>query len=124
MAETNQAKPGANGKRVSRRSFIGGVAAGAAGAWGLSHGLDRLGRDPARPPDLYEYFLDARLCWRQLIKPPIVFDAGSNHLISRVVLHFLCADTKNAIAYAVHIGRTYQRSDFIDRWRIAHRYLQ
>jgi len=45
-------------KRMSRRAFVGGMAAGAAGAWGLSHGLDRFGRDPARPPDLYEYFLD------------------------------------------------------------------
>src|SRR5262249_9203345 len=32
--------------------------AGAAGAWGLSAGLTRLGNDPARPPQLYEYFLD------------------------------------------------------------------
>ena len=58
MTEKDQTDSGANGKRFSRRSFIGGAAAGAAGAWGLSHGLDRLGRDPARPPDLYEYFLD------------------------------------------------------------------
>ena len=37
---------------ISRRKFIGGVAGGmalgAAGAWGLSHGIDRFGRDPAR----------------------------------------------------------------------------
>jgi gamma-glutamylputrescine oxidase len=58
MVETNEAESGKNGKRVSRRAFIGGTAAGAAGAWGLSHGLDRYGHDPARPPDLYEYFLD------------------------------------------------------------------
>ncbi len=45
-------------KKLSRRAFIGGVAAGAAGAWGLSYGLDRFGEDPARPPQLYEYFLD------------------------------------------------------------------
>lgn len=44
--------------KVSRRAFLGGVATGAAGAWGLSYGLDRFGRDPARPPQLYEYFLD------------------------------------------------------------------
>jgi glycine/D-amino acid oxidase-like deaminating enzyme len=53
-AEDTAAKP----KKISRRSFVGGMAAGAAGAWGLSHGLNRIGRDPARPPDLYEYFLD------------------------------------------------------------------
>ena len=58
MADRNNAESDAGRPRMSRRSFIGGVAAGAAGAWGLSHGLDRLGRDPARPPDLYEYFLD------------------------------------------------------------------
>jgi glycine/D-amino acid oxidase-like deaminating enzyme len=45
-------------RKLSRRSFIGGVAAGAVGAWGLSHGLHRFGHDPARPPDLYEYFVD------------------------------------------------------------------
>ncbi|GAB4351162.1 MAG: FAD-dependent oxidoreductase [Candidatus Abyssubacteria bacterium] len=44
--------------KMTRRAFLGGVAAGAAGAWGLSYGLDRFGRDPARPPHLYEYFLD------------------------------------------------------------------
>jgi glycine/D-amino acid oxidase-like deaminating enzyme len=52
--EDTAAKP----KKMSRRAFVGGAAVGAAGAWGLSHGLDRFGRDPARPPDLYEYFLD------------------------------------------------------------------
>jgi len=35
--------------RISRRAFVGGVAVGAAGAWGLSHGLARFGGDPARP---------------------------------------------------------------------------
>ena len=45
-------------KKVSRRAFVGGVAAGAAGAWALSHGLEQLGDDPAKPPQLYEYFLD------------------------------------------------------------------
>jgi glycine/D-amino acid oxidase-like deaminating enzyme len=38
--------------------LLGGLAAGAAGLWGLSKGLARFGRDPARPPDLYEYSLD------------------------------------------------------------------
>jgi glycine/D-amino acid oxidase-like deaminating enzyme len=45
-------------KPMTRRAFLGGIAVGAAGAWGLSHGLKRFGHDPARPPDLYEYFLD------------------------------------------------------------------
>ncbi len=45
-------------RRVSRRTFLGGMAVGAAGAWGLSHGLARFGHDPSRPPELYEYFLD------------------------------------------------------------------
>ena len=38
--------------------LLGGLAVGAAGLWGLSKGLTRFGRDPARPPDLYEYSLD------------------------------------------------------------------
>jgi glycine/D-amino acid oxidase-like deaminating enzyme len=45
-------------KKITRRAFLGGAAVGIAGAWGLSYGLGRLGRDPARPPQLYEYFLD------------------------------------------------------------------
>jgi glycine/D-amino acid oxidase-like deaminating enzyme len=48
----------AGATKFSRRVFLGGAAVGAAGAWGLSHGLARFGHDPARPPDLYEYFLD------------------------------------------------------------------
>jgi len=46
------------GAKISRRAFLGGMAVGAAGTWGLSRGLARLGADPARPPQLYEYFLD------------------------------------------------------------------
>ncbi len=45
-------------KGVSRRAFLGGAALGAAGAWGLSRGLERFGEDPARPPQLYEYYVD------------------------------------------------------------------
>jgi glycine/D-amino acid oxidase-like deaminating enzyme len=45
-------------RKISRRTFLGGVALGAAGAWGMSAGLARLENDPARPPQLYEYFLD------------------------------------------------------------------
>lgn len=52
------------------------IAAGAAGAWGLSNGLFRFGKEPAQPPLLYEYFLDNY--WfksagfdTQLINPPL-----------------------------------------------------
>lgn len=45
-------------RRISRRAFLGGLGVGVAGAWGVSAGLARLGDDPARPPQLYEYFLD------------------------------------------------------------------
>lgn len=45
-------------RRISRRAFLGGAALGVAGAWGVAAGLARLGDDPARPPELYEYFLD------------------------------------------------------------------
>jgi glycine/D-amino acid oxidase-like deaminating enzyme len=60
MSEEEKAEktsPG-GGRKLSRRTFLGGVAVGAAGAWGLSRGLARFGYDPAQPPDLYEYFLD------------------------------------------------------------------
>jgi glycine/D-amino acid oxidase-like deaminating enzyme len=62
--------------KVSRRSFLTGAAAGAAGIWGLSHGLKRLGADPSRPPDLYEFFLDnfwfkAADLDRQELNPPL-----------------------------------------------------
>jgi len=57
--EAKVAAPTARGERMmSRRAFLGGMAVGAAGAWGLSSGIARLGYDPARPPELYEYFLD------------------------------------------------------------------
>lgn len=46
------------GRGMSRRAFLGGAAAGAGGAWALSYGVGRLGDDPAKPPELYEYFLD------------------------------------------------------------------
>jgi glycine/D-amino acid oxidase-like deaminating enzyme len=55
-AKTEKLESG--GGKISRRAFVGGVAVGAAGAWGLSHWLSRFGYDPAKPPQLYEYFLD------------------------------------------------------------------
>jgi glycine/D-amino acid oxidase-like deaminating enzyme len=51
-------KVGSKNTKISRRTFIGGMAAGAVGAWGALKGLEYYGEDPARPPDLYEYFLD------------------------------------------------------------------
>jgi len=63
-------------RTISRRTFLGGMAVGAAGAWGLSAGLARFGDDPARPPELYEYFLDnfwfkAADLEHQAINPPL-----------------------------------------------------
>ena len=40
------------------KELLGGFAIGAASLWGLSRGLARFGRDPGKPPELYEYFLD------------------------------------------------------------------
>ncbi len=34
------------------------IAAGAAGAWGLSYCLERFGREPGQPPQLHEFYLD------------------------------------------------------------------
>jgi len=47
----------ASGAEDIRRTFMGGVAV-ERGSLGLSRGLTRFGYDPARPPQLYEYFLD------------------------------------------------------------------
>ena len=63
-------------RKVSRRTFLGGMAVGAAGAWGLSSGLARLASDPAKPPQLYEYFLDnfwfqAADLEHQALNPPL-----------------------------------------------------
>ncbi len=58
-AESDGAKTDSGaGSKITRRAFIGGAAVGAAGAWGLSRALARIGDDPAKPPQLYEYFLD------------------------------------------------------------------
>jgi len=47
-----------NPRKVSRRGFLVGMSVGAAAVCGTSRGLTWLGRDPARPPQLYEYFID------------------------------------------------------------------
>jgi len=58
MSTSERAATDRHERKISRRTFLGGVAAGAAGTIGLSQGLKRFGYDPARPPQLYEYFLD------------------------------------------------------------------
>ncbi|MGH3054880.1 MAG: NAD(P)/FAD-dependent oxidoreductase, partial [Gaiellaceae bacterium] len=71
------ARTASGGERgISRRTFLGGMAVGAAGAWGVSAGLTRLGADTARPPQLYEYFLDnfwfdAADLAHQALNPPL-----------------------------------------------------
>ena len=47
------------GKRMSRRAFLAGAAAGGAGVWAVGV-MPRwlLTKDPRRPPALYEYYLD------------------------------------------------------------------
>ena len=47
-------------RRLSRRSFLAGAAAGGAGVWAATS-LPRWAftRDPHRPPQLYEYYLDS-----------------------------------------------------------------
>ena len=58
-AESDDAKTDSGaGRKITRRAFIAGTAVGAAGAWGISRGLARISDDPAKPPQLYEYFLD------------------------------------------------------------------
>jgi gamma-glutamylputrescine oxidase len=69
-------RPHLSDRKMSRRAFLGGAAAGAAGVWGLSAGLKRIGDDPARPPQLYEYFIDnfwfkAADLEHQAINPPL-----------------------------------------------------
>jgi len=75
--ETKVKGPDSGASRgFSRRSFVGGMAVGAAGLWGLSRGIARSGVDPARPPQLYEYALDnfwfeAADLEHQEINPPL-----------------------------------------------------
>jgi len=47
------------GKRISRRAFLAGAAAGGAGVWAVGV-MPRwmFAKDPHRPPKLYEYFVD------------------------------------------------------------------
>jgi len=47
------------GKRISRRAFLAGAAAGGAGVWAVGV-MPRwiFSKDPHRPPKLYEYFVD------------------------------------------------------------------
>jgi glycine/D-amino acid oxidase-like deaminating enzyme len=45
-------------RKISRRSFVGGMAVGAAGVWAVSRGVAGLAHDPSKPPQIYEYFVD------------------------------------------------------------------
>jgi hypothetical protein len=56
-AGVGEGKP-LDASKLSRRAFLGGAVAGVAGAWAVSYGLDQLGDDPDKPPEVYEYFLD------------------------------------------------------------------
>ncbi|RJP25707.1 MAG: FAD-dependent oxidoreductase [Candidatus Abyssobacteria bacterium SURF_5] len=58
MEEDTRSDMASDDGKISRRSFLAGAAAGAAGAWGISYGLKAMAVDPSRPPDLYEFFLD------------------------------------------------------------------
>jgi glycine/D-amino acid oxidase-like deaminating enzyme len=53
-------QPGARGRGVTRRAFLAGAAAGGVATWAATSLPRRiLGRDPHRPPELYEYFVDS-----------------------------------------------------------------
>ncbi|MCP4682967.1 MAG: FAD-binding oxidoreductase [Desulfobacterales bacterium] len=56
--KTKEKSTSHNSSNMNRRTFLTGMAVGAAGIWGASRWLDWYGYDPDRPPDLYEYQLD------------------------------------------------------------------
>jgi glycine/D-amino acid oxidase-like deaminating enzyme len=64
-------------RRVTRRSFVLGAAAGGAAAWaGAVLPRRLLGSDPERPPALYEFYVDsfwmhAAGMWEAPIRPPL-----------------------------------------------------
>lgn len=69
--------PGETGRRLSRRAFLKGAAAGGTAMWAASV-LPRRAwmHDPHRPPELYEYFLDNLWfdsvdLYGQAINPPL-----------------------------------------------------
>ncbi len=97
-------------RSISRRTFLGGMAAGAAGAWGLSHGLSWLGDDPARPPQLYEYFLDnfwfeAADLEHQAINPPL----KGRHTADIVII----GGGYTGLSSAYHLSRTFPNKKIV-----------
>jgi gamma-glutamylputrescine oxidase len=91
-------------RKISRRSFLGGVAVGVAGAWGVSAGLTRLASDPARPPQLYEYFLDnfwfaAADLEHQPLNPPL----KGRHTADMVII----GGGYTGLSSAYHLSRTF-----------------
>ncbi|MFI5399181.1 MAG: NAD(P)/FAD-dependent oxidoreductase [Candidatus Binatia bacterium] len=102
-ARTGETESGSQ-RKISRRTFVGGMAVGAAGAWGLSSGLARLGYDPARPPELYEYFLDnfwfkAADLEHQAINPPL----RGNHKADIVII----GGGFTGLSSAYHLSRAF-----------------
>lgn len=97
-------------RKISRRTFLGGVAMGATGGWALSSGLDRFGADPARPPQLYEYFLDN--FWfetadlqHQAINPPL----KGSHKADIVIL----GGGFTGLASAYHLSRAFPNKKIV-----------
>lgn len=97
-------------RRISRRRFLGGMALGAAGAWGVSAGLTRLGSDPARPPQLYEYFLDnfwfaAADLEHQPLNPPL----KGSHKADIVII----GGGYTGLSSAYHLSRTFPNKKIV-----------
>jgi glycine/D-amino acid oxidase-like deaminating enzyme len=97
-------------RKISRRTFLGGAAVGAAGAWGLSSGLARFGFDPALPPQLYEFFLDnfwfeAADLEHQAITPP---HKGS-HTADIVII----GGGFTGLSSAFHLSRTFPNKKIV-----------
>ncbi len=91
-------------RKMSRRAFLGGVAVGTAGAWGLSSGLARLEYDAAKPPQLYEYFLDnfwfeAADLEHQALNPPL----KGSHTADIVII----GGGFTGLSSAYHLSRTF-----------------
>lgn len=94
-------------RKLSRRTFLGGMAVGAAG---LSSGLARLGYDPARPPELYEYFLDnfwfkAADLEHQAINPPL----KGNHKADIVII----GGGFTGLSSAYHLSRAFPNKKIV-----------
>ena len=97
-------------RKVSRRAFLGGMAVGAAGAWGLSSGLARLAYDPAKPPQLYEYFLDnfwfqAADLEHQALNPPL----KGNHTADIVII----GGGFTGLSSAYHLSRSFPNKKIV-----------